>query len=308
MKILINRESTVPIRDQLIEQIGLQIASGALKGEEKLPSIRALAQRLGIHYNTVSSAYNHLSEVGLLDVRQGSGVRVASKMRRREMDLETSTLDGLLSDFLAVASDHGYSREQLQQCVSRVLSSKSVARILVVDRNKDFHPLLVAELQPHFSLPVMTVTMEELNRQLELLADSLIVTSLYHLFVLQRLPIDPTRLVVCNVEPGRQEVDIVASLPVGAMVLLVSVSATLLKMATNIMAAVRGEDLAIRAISPDDTKELQYAINYADTVICDLPSQDAVVKLSSAKTKLKVFRLYSPSTIDLIKDRLAKWG
>jgi GntR family transcriptional regulator len=308
VKILINRESSVPIRDQLIEQIGLQIASGALKGEEKLPSIRALAQRLGIHYNTVSSAYNHLAEVGLLDVRQGSGVRVAGKVRRREMDLETSSLDILLRDFLAVASDHGFSREQLQQCVSRVLSSKPVARILVVDRNKDFHSLLVAELQPHFNLPVKTVTLDELTQQTELLSDSLVVTSLYHLFVLQRLPIDPTRLVVCNVEPGRQEVDIVTALPTGAMVLLVSVSTTLLKMATNIMAAVRGEEIAIRAIAPDESRELQYAINYADTVICDLPSQDAVAKLAGAKTNVRVFRLYSPSTIELIKDRLSKWG
>ena len=79
MKISINKESSVPIRDQLIEQIALQIASGSLKGKEKLPSIRALAQRLGIHYSTVTAAYNHLGDVGLLEVRQGSGVKVAGK-------------------------------------------------------------------------------------------------------------------------------------------------------------------------------------------------------------------------------------
>ena len=40
MKIIVNKESEIPIRDQLIEQISLQIASGTLKGKEKLPSIR----------------------------------------------------------------------------------------------------------------------------------------------------------------------------------------------------------------------------------------------------------------------------
>ncbi len=79
MKIVVNKESEIPIRDQIIEQIGLQIASGTLKGKEKLPSIRALADRLGIHYSTVTAAYNHLAETGLLDVRQGSGVTVAGR-------------------------------------------------------------------------------------------------------------------------------------------------------------------------------------------------------------------------------------
>ncbi|HNM51178.1 MAG TPA: GntR family transcriptional regulator, partial [Candidatus Obscuribacter sp.] len=64
MKITINKESAVPIRDQLVEQLGLSIASGSLRPHEKLPSIRALADRLGVHYSTITAAYNHLAEVG----------------------------------------------------------------------------------------------------------------------------------------------------------------------------------------------------------------------------------------------------
>ena len=88
LKIVVNKESDIPIRDQIIEQIGLQIASGTLKGKEKLPSIRALADRLGIHYSTVTAAYNHLAETGLLEVRQGSGVRVSGRSPRSEEDQE----------------------------------------------------------------------------------------------------------------------------------------------------------------------------------------------------------------------------
>lgn len=307
MKITISRESPVPIRDQLIEQIGLQIAAGLLRGEEKLPSIRALAQRLGIHYNTVSSAYSHLADVGLLDIRQGSGVRVASKIRRRDLDLESANLDELLRDFLAMAAEHGFTRDVLRARIAKVLDAKPVARILVVDRNPDFHKLLIAELKPHFSLPVETITAEELSDAKLLLADSLIVTSLYHVFSLQALVIDPTRLVICHVEPARAELELVAGLSKGSLVLMVSVSPTLLKMAGNVVAALRGEEVAVRTVTTDDQKELAYVLPFADAVICDQPSKATVTKLLG-KPPARVFQLYSQSTIDLIKDRLSKWG
>jgi GntR family transcriptional regulator len=307
VKISINRESPVPIRDQLIEQIALQIAAGLLKGDEKLPSIRAMAQRLGIHYNTVSSAYNHLGEAGLLDVRQGSGVRVASKMRRREMELQKTQLDDLLRDFLAVAAEHGYSRVELQQAVARVLGSKPISKILLVDRNVDFHPLLLAEIQPHFKLPVQTTTVDEITNDPELLEGSLVVTSLYHVFALHGLQIDPTRLVVCNVEPGRSEQEMVSTLPSGSLVMIVSVSSTLLKMATNLLAALRGEEIAIRTIDTHDRKEIEYSAQYANLIICDFPSEHIVAPLIK-KVPLRVFHLYSDSTIKLIGERLERWG
>jgi DNA-binding transcriptional regulator YhcF (GntR family) len=307
VKIAISRESPVPIRDQLIEQIGLQIAAGLLRGEEKLPSIRALAQRLGIHYNTVSSAYTHLAEVGLLDIRQGSGVRVASKVRRRAMELEEAGLDDLLKDFLAIAAEHGYTRTELKTRFAKVLDAKPAVRLLVVDRNPDFHKLLLAELKPHFKLPVETTTAEQLSLERGLIDDSLIVTSLYHVFSLQAMGIEPTRLVVCHVEPARAEMELVSGMPSGSLILLVSVSPTLLRMATNVVAAVRGEEIAVRTVPLDDQKELTYVLPYADAVICDGPSRATVTKLRG-KPPDRVFQLYSQSTIDLVKDRLSKWG
>ncbi len=118
MKVTINKESAVPIRDQLIEQIALQIASGALKSQEKLPSIRALATRLGIHYSTITAAYNHLAGVGLLDIRQGSGVRVAGKPKT---EAKQTDLNQMCQDFLATVSENGFSREQVKPLLHSML-------------------------------------------------------------------------------------------------------------------------------------------------------------------------------------------
>lgn len=307
MKISINKESPIPVRDQLVEQIGLQIASGVLKEKDKLPSIRALAQRLGIHHSTVTSAYNHLAEVGLLEVRQGSGVRVAAATSAPRVWDSGKGIDSLLRMFLAQAAEKGFSRGEVEKKLEKALDKKPVKRILVVDRNKDFHKLLHAELQPHFSLPVEPMTHEELGDRMELLEDSLVVTSLYHIFPLQNFPVDPTRLVVCNIEPGREQMEVINGLPNGSIVMLVSVSPTLLKMARNVAAALRGEDVAIRTVLVEEKQEIEYMMQYVKAVICDGPSQDAV-KLVAGRIPLHVFHLYSKATIEQIKDRLEKWG
>lgn len=307
IKLSINKDSSVPVRDQLIEQLGLQIASGTIRSRDKLPSIRQLAERLGIHHSTVTSAYTHLAEVGLLDIRQGSGVRVAARPATRESEAEKLPMAVLLRDFLGHVAEHGYSAKDVETCLESVLKRKQIKRILVVDRNVDFHKLLLAELQPHFKLPVQPISYDDIKDVGKLLDDSLVVTSLYHLFPLQNLNLDPTRFVVCNIEPGRAELDVIRTVPAGSIVLIVSVSPTLLRMATNVAAAVRGEEVAIRTVLTDDTKELKYMMKYAAAVICDSPSQDSV-KALSGKLPVSVFNLYAPSTIQLIQDRLQKWG
>jgi DNA-binding transcriptional regulator YhcF (GntR family) len=298
VKISINKDSPVPVRDQLVEQIGLQIASGVLKEKDKLPSIRALAQRLGIH---------HLAEVGLLEVRQGSGVRVAGAHAAPRMWDGGKGIDALLRMFLAQAAEKGFSRQEVEEKLRRSLDKKAVVRILAVDRNKDFHKLLHAELQPHFSVPVQCMTHEELGDQMELLQDSLVVTSLYHIFPLQNFPVDPTRLVVCNIEPGREQMDVLDKMQAGSIVMFVSVSPTLLKMARNMAAALRGEEIAARTVLTDERKEIEYMMQYVKHVICDGPSYE-VVKPMAGKVAVHVFKLYSPDTIASIKDRLEKWG
>lgn len=306
IKISISKESPVAVKDQLIEQIGLQIASGVLKSKDKLPSIRQLAQRLSIHHSTVTAAYNHLEEAGLLEIRQGSGVRVASRSMSGEGQKELS-LETLFKQCLARAAESGLSREQVRAFADRMLSAKPIERIVVVDRNPDFHPLLSAELSPHFALPIVPCTFEQVAKDKTLFADSLIVTSFYHLYPLLNLELDPTRFVVCTIEPGKDELEALTALKPGSLVAIVSISPTLLKMANNMAASIRGEEVAVRCLSNTEEQEIKYLMKHANLVLCDGPSE-AIVKAVSGKLPVKVFHLYSPTTLELIKDRLQKWG
>ena len=85
MDIHISRETEVSLRQQLAEQIVLQIATGKLKPGQALPSVRELGRRLKIHHNTVSEAYRDLAHRGWLVGRRGARVTVLqTKPPRRD--------------------------------------------------------------------------------------------------------------------------------------------------------------------------------------------------------------------------------
>jgi GntR family transcriptional regulator len=67
-------KSGKPTYLQIVEQVKLALATGALRSGEQLPSIRALAEQLRINRNTVSKAYGELEHEGIVALEQGRGV------------------------------------------------------------------------------------------------------------------------------------------------------------------------------------------------------------------------------------------
>jgi GntR family transcriptional regulator len=78
----INPSSGVPIYVQIETQVKNAIASGALKRDQTLPSVRRLASELGINPNTVARAYQELERDGLIASVPGGGTYVAEQVPR----------------------------------------------------------------------------------------------------------------------------------------------------------------------------------------------------------------------------------
>ena len=76
--ITIDLESTVPIVAQVHAEIRQAIAGGALRPGDALPTVRQLAQDLGINLNTVARAYRLLESDGLVTSIRGRGSVVRS--------------------------------------------------------------------------------------------------------------------------------------------------------------------------------------------------------------------------------------
>ena len=73
MLIQINFKSGMPVYLQVVDQIKLAAASGALRAGEPLPSIRPLAEQLRINRNTVAKAYAELEAEGVIETIAGKG-------------------------------------------------------------------------------------------------------------------------------------------------------------------------------------------------------------------------------------------
>jgi len=77
MRIPIDRDSDVPLYQQIIQFLGEEIHSGGLPAETRLPSTRSLAESLGVNRITVINAYAELEAEGLIYGKTGSGYYVA---------------------------------------------------------------------------------------------------------------------------------------------------------------------------------------------------------------------------------------
>ncbi|MEC3882514.1 GntR family transcriptional regulator [Halobacillus litoralis] len=65
--------SRKPIYEQLVEKLKQLIINDVLKEDEKLPSVRELAQQLTINPNTIQKAYRELETQGYIYSLKGKG-------------------------------------------------------------------------------------------------------------------------------------------------------------------------------------------------------------------------------------------
>lgn len=83
MEFSVDRDLPVPLRTQLQGLIEYGIACGELIAGELLPSVRDLAERIGVAPMTISQVYGDLKTAGLIETRPGSGTFVTSGERAR---------------------------------------------------------------------------------------------------------------------------------------------------------------------------------------------------------------------------------
>lgn len=92
MRIPLDRESTVPLYQQIKDFLKENILSGTLPPDARLPSSRQLARDLGVNRITIETAYDELEADGLVYSQRGSGTYVSSSLAIPEkLSMMTST-------------------------------------------------------------------------------------------------------------------------------------------------------------------------------------------------------------------------
>src|SRR5512139_2510253 len=109
----------------------MKLLGGEIAPGQRLPSVRVLARRLGLHANTVSGAYRELEKAGHVELRRGAGVFVKPPAAARLE--EARGLDEMLRLALNVAFKKGFSGAEIRTAVERWLSAAPPDRVVVVD-------------------------------------------------------------------------------------------------------------------------------------------------------------------------------
>ncbi|RUS47022.1 GntR family transcriptional regulator [Cohnella sp. AR92] len=128
MFIELDLQSDTPIYAQLIDQLIGGIASGELKPGDPLPSVRSLAEDLGINLHTVNKSYNLLKQEGYLQVHRKKGVIVQPDGMPGITDDFLEKLRHQMRSLAAAAAIRGMSEEEFAQ------ESRAVYRTAIKNR------------------------------------------------------------------------------------------------------------------------------------------------------------------------------
>jgi GntR family transcriptional regulator len=82
LDVKIDRDDPALLHEQVAAQIRQAITDGEAKPGDRLPPARHLAAVMGVNTNTVLRAVRMLRDEGLLELRQGHGIRVTGTPER----------------------------------------------------------------------------------------------------------------------------------------------------------------------------------------------------------------------------------
>ena len=119
MFIEIDFNSDEAIYVQLRNQIIVAIATSQLKEGESLPSVRSMADDIGVNMHTVNKAYSSLRQDGFLKVDRRKGAVVAVDIDKINY---LNKVRCLLKPVVASCIAKGISREEAQDLVGQIYS------------------------------------------------------------------------------------------------------------------------------------------------------------------------------------------
>lgn len=114
----LNFRDTKPIYIQIKDGIKKLIITGAICADEKVPSVRELAESLAINPNTIQKAYKELETEGYLYSVSGRGTFASS-----DVIAETGRKQELMRDFEEVTEELLYltvTSQELKNCIDEI--------------------------------------------------------------------------------------------------------------------------------------------------------------------------------------------
>ncbi len=161
MKIMIQKDSPLSIRDQIKRQIRALIENSELSPGDALPSARNLAALITVNRNTVTQAYKELATEGILEVVTGSGTFV----RKGLIPKPRAELDRIFDKAMEDARKKGFSPNDTgEHFLNRLtLAASSSSEVLVVDHCDEMVQHISEQITRAFGVKVRGALIRELQ-------------------------------------------------------------------------------------------------------------------------------------------------
>lgn len=113
--ILLDPHSSLPAYEQIRMQIAAWIAAGGLAAGDLLPSVRQLADDLGIAPNTVVRAYQELEKEGWIHAYARQGYRVGDRPPAMDPGERQQRLRAMVAWIVWQGQSLGATRDEIEQ-------------------------------------------------------------------------------------------------------------------------------------------------------------------------------------------------
>ena len=145
----LDKDSTIPLADQIYNDILRKILNGELKPGQKLATERELAESLDIARGTVKRAYMKLCNANAIEIRKGSGSYVLKNDQIVEESQKKEAMDIISDAFLRIRSLGLSDKEIINLINLQTTARESVrkANIMVVSNNYE----ILSELEKQLS-------------------------------------------------------------------------------------------------------------------------------------------------------------
>ena len=117
MKMIISNSSSVPIYEQIKNQIIEQIMNEELKEDDILPSIRTLAKDIKISLMTIKKAYDQLEREGYVKSIGGKGTFVAPQNTGLAIERAKKDIEEYMSKAIDLAIKFDITKKEIEDLI-----------------------------------------------------------------------------------------------------------------------------------------------------------------------------------------------
>ncbi len=119
MILKIDFDSDIPIYVQIKNQVVEGIARGELEEGEELPSVRGLADDIGVNMHTVNKAYSLLKDDGYIKIDRRKGAFVSLSLKSSNEEFKEN-LNYQLEYYMAECFNRGISKEDIKSYIDAI--------------------------------------------------------------------------------------------------------------------------------------------------------------------------------------------